>query len=135
MKNAFTFGIALTVLLASVLGCSFVLPSSENTANTGKSNANKTLTDKAVDTAVGEQKIGVPECDEVIDMLSEYANNPDDNFVVKATKAVIVNKVREAIKQTVEENKTDKVEMAKNCKEIKAELEKQKSQDANKKAQ
>ena len=131
MKNTFTISIVFAFLLTAVLGCSSINPLSEK-APSNKPNSNKTLTDKAVDTAVGEQKIGVPECDEVVDMLKDYANNPDDNFVVKAGKALFVNQIRESIKKSVEENKSDKVELAKNCKQFKAELEKYKAEEDKK---
>ena len=119
MKNKIAIIFVGIFLLAAVLGCSSINPFSEK-----KTASNKTLTDQGVDAAVGEEKIGVAECDEVIDMLKDYANNPDDNFVVKAGKQMIVNKIREAIKQSVEQNKSDKVELAKNCKEFKTELDK-----------
>lgn len=132
MKNTLIAVIAIMLLLAVGLACSSMNPFSDKAGNNEpKANSNKTLTDKAVDTAVGEQKIGVPECDEVVDMLTEFANDPNDNFVMKAGKAVLVNKIRESIKQAVEENKSDKAELAKNCREFKKELDKYKAdQDA-----
>lgn len=132
MKNTPIAVIAIMLLLAVGLACSSMNPFSDKAGNNApKANSNKTLTDKAVDTAVGEQKIGVPECDEVVDMLTEFANDPNDNFVMKAGKAVLVNKIRESIKQAVEENKSDKAELAKNCREFKKELDKYKAdQDA-----
>ncbi len=108
----------------------------QNTATgTATANSNKTLTDKAVDTTLGEQKIGVPECDAVMNLLTEYANNPDDNFVIKAGKAMIVNKIKETIRTSVEENKTDKAALAKDCKQAQAELEKYKAEEEKKTAQ
>jgi hypothetical protein len=41
----------------------------ESNTTTANINANKTLTDRAVDTAVGEKKIGIPECDEAVIFL------------------------------------------------------------------
>ncbi len=117
------------ILVAAVLGCSSINPFSEKKSGTSSSSSNKTITDKAVDTAVGEQKIGVPECDEVMDMLAAESNNPDDNFVSKAIKATFLNKIKESIKKSVEENKTDKAEMAKNCREFKSQLEKYKAEE------
>jgi hypothetical protein len=125
MKNQFAIIAALAVVL-TVLGCSSINPlGGEKASNSAaNSSANKTLTDKAVDTTVGESKIGVPECDEVVDMLTGWANDPNDNFVVKAGKAMIANKIKEAVKTSVEENKTDKEQLAKDCRELKTELEK-----------
>ena len=136
MKNKLSLILAVTILAIVVLGCSSINPFADKStpANT-RANANKTLTDKAVDTAVAEEKIGVPECDEVMDMLTAYGNNPDDNFIVKAGKAMIVNKIRESIRTSVEQNKGDKVELAKNCREFKRELEKYKAEEDAKKGQ
>lgn len=86
-------------------------------------NANKTLTDKAVDTAVGEEKIGIAECDEAMDILEAQANNPDDNFVTKAVKKTALNTFRDQLKKNLEDNKTDKKEVAKFCKEFRDNLE------------
>lgn len=134
MKNKTALILALSVMLAAVLGCSSINPLADKKPAANQPGANKSLTDKAVDTAVGEQKIGVPECDEVIDLLTSYANNPDDGFVVKAGKALVVNKIKESIKKAVEDNKTDKAEMAKTCKEAKVEFEKYKSEEDKKAA-
>ncbi len=132
MKNKFTFALVFALLITAVLGCSSINP----LADKGKTPAsNKSLTDKGVDTVVGEEKIGVAECDEVVDMLTAEMNNPDDNFVVKAGKAMVLNKIKQSIKESVEKNKNDTVEMAKNCKEFKRELDKYKAEEEKKKAE
>ncbi|HMT08216.1 MAG TPA: hypothetical protein PKA82_09435 [Pyrinomonadaceae bacterium] len=129
MKNVLMLFTVVVVLSLAVLGCNWSFGDSKSSeTNTAKSaNSNKTLTDKGVDAVVGEGKIGVPECDEVIDMLTAEGNNPDDDFMTKAAKQFFYNKIKEAIKKNVEENKTDKVEMAKNCKEFKTQLDNFKS--------
>ena len=132
MKNAFTPAIAGLVLIIAVLGCSRINPFAEQ-SNTNTATGNKTLTDKAVDTAVGEGKIGIPECDEVLAMLTEYAKNDEDNFVTKAVKQTFINRIKEGIKQSIEENKGDKAEIAKNCREFKVQLDKYKAEEAQKK--
>ncbi len=137
MKNKFALLSVLLVLIVAVLGCSSINPLAEKPANkpankttTANSNvANKSLADQAIDTAIGQSKLGVPECDEVMDMLTAYGSNPDDNFAVRATKALVVNQIKESIKQSVEENQTDKVQMAAVCKEAKVELEKYKAKE------
>ncbi len=134
MKNKFALLSVLIVLIATVLGCSSINPFAEKQPTANQPGSNKSLTDKAVDTAVGEQKIGVPECDEVIDMLKTFADNPDDNFVVRAGKSLVVNKIKESIKKAAEDNKADKTEMAKGCKEAKVDLEKYKAEEAKKAA-
>lgn len=128
MKNMIFGSIALTILLFVGLACSSINPFTDKASQT---NSNKTLTDKAVDTAVGEEKIGIAECDEVIDAITSELNNPDDNFITKAGKAVVLNKIKESIKTSVEENRGNKAEIAKSCGEFKKELDKFKSeQDA-----
>ncbi len=128
MKNTIFASLAFTILLLTVLGCSSINPFADKAK---QSNSNKTLTDKGVDTVVGEEKIGIAECDEVIDSITSELNNPDDNFITKAGKAVVLNKIKESIKTSVEKNKGDKAEIAKSCREFKTELDKFKSeQDA-----
>ncbi|HKP70446.1 MAG TPA: hypothetical protein VJV05_14255 [Pyrinomonadaceae bacterium] len=121
--------IAITVPL--VLGCGIMDRAqkavSEGNANTAvipsssssNTSSNKTITDHAVDTAVGEKKIGIAECDEAMDLLEGQANNPDDNFVTKAVKKTALNTFREQLKKNLEENKADKKEVAKFCTEFK----------------
>ena len=134
MKNTFAIVFVGTILIFAVLGCGSLDPfSSKGKSNANTPASNKTLTDKAVDTTVGDEKIGVPECDEVMDMLTAEANNPDDNFITKAAKALIFNKIKQSIKDSVEKNKGDKAELAKTCKEAKTQLEKAKTEQQNKK--
>jgi len=133
MKNKSTFILAILIFALAVIGCSSINPLSDTKSGSNTPGSNKSLTDKAVDTAVGEQKIGIPECDQVMDMLAAEANSPDDNFVTKAVKQTFLNKIRDSIKQSIEENKNDKVELAKNCKELKTQLENYKAEDASKK--
>jgi len=99
--------------------------SSKTAANV---NANKTLTDKAIDTAVGEEKIGIVECDEAVDVLSAQIDNPDDNFVTKAVKKTALNQFREQVKKQIEEQKHDRKDVAKFCKDFKDNLA---SKDSN----
>jgi hypothetical protein len=127
MNNKSTFLIVVVILSMLALGCSSLNPFSGSSSGSS-SNDNKTLTDKAVDTAVGESKIGVPECDEVMDLINAEMNNPDDNFITKAAKQTILNRIKDGIRDSVEQNKTDKAEMAKTCKEFKKQFEKYKAE-------
>jgi hypothetical protein len=117
--------ILLGILLAVALGCGLseriekaVSEQPASNSPAANVNANKTFTDKAVDTAVGEQKVGIAECDEAMDILEAQANDPNDNFVTKAVKKTLLNTFREQLKQSLEQNKTDKAEVAKFCKEF-----------------
>ena len=117
MKNTVTFILVIAIIANVGLGCSLVGRASE------RSEENKTLKDKAIDIAVGDEKIGVPECDEVMDFFNKEMSNPDDDFVTKAVKATALKKFKEKFREAIEENKTDKVELAKTCREFKSNLE------------
>ena len=131
MRNKYSFIFALLILAAVGLGCSSINPfsGSKDSNNTTK---DKSLTDKGVDVTVGRSKIGVPECDEVIDRVEAEMNNPDDNFVTKAVKATVLNRIKDGIRESVEKNKQDTVELAKTCKEFKAQFEKYKAEEQSK---
>ena len=131
MKNTSSLVIVLLILIAAVLGCSSINPLAGKPDNT----SNKTWTDEGVDTVVGESTIGVAECDEVMDMLTAELNNPEDNFVTKAGKGFVLNKIKDAIKQSVEENKGDKTKLAKECADFKKQLVKYKADEEKRKAE
>lgn len=133
MKNKFAVVFIAVTSFLTVVGCSSFNPFADRGKGSNARTENKTLTDKVVDTAVGEQKIGVPECDEVMDMLAAEANNPDDNFVTKAVKGTFLNKIKESIKKSVDEKKGDTKELAKSCREFKSQLEKYKAEEEQKK--
>jgi hypothetical protein len=130
MKNKIIVPVVLLILLTIALGCG-AFDSVEKPLNRANSNvaANKTLADQAIETAVGVEKIGVPECDDLLESLAEFSNSPDDSYVTKAARQYALNKIRENIKRSVEENKNDKTQMAKECKEYRAQLEKFKTQE------
>lgn len=139
MKNKFAFLVSLAILLISVLGCSFYNPlksSSDSTQNGNRQNPkseDKTLGDKTIDTTVGEEKIGVPECDELMDKIAEQSKSGDDDYVSKATRQFFLNRIRESIRKSVEENKSDKTQLAKNCLDYQNQLEKFKKEEEDKK--
>lgn len=123
---------ALAVLMMVALGCGSLNPFSGSSSGSSSSNSNRTLTDDAVDTTVGKSKIGVPECDEVMDLIDAEMNNPDDDFVTKAIKATVLNRIKDGIRDSVEQNKTDTTELAKTCKEFKTQFEKFKAEQQQK---
>ncbi|MDQ6785801.1 MAG: hypothetical protein M3033_03140 [Acidobacteriota bacterium] len=134
MKNKFGLLSSTIVLLISVLGCSFYNPLSGSSNNSNVAVVrDKSLSEKTIDATVGEEKIGVPECDEVVDFFAEQAQSKDDNYFTKATREYFFNKIREQFKKSIEENKGDAVKLAKECKEYKKELDKYKAEeDSNK---
>ncbi len=126
MKNKYLLLTAAAILFVSVLGCSYF--------NQSQSNSNKTLPDQAVDSTVGEEKIGIAECDEAFDDLSKLANNDEDDMLTKAGKRAALNKIRENLKQSIEKNKKDKAQQAKECREYKTQIDRFKTkEETNKK--
>jgi hypothetical protein len=137
MKNTFICAVISIVLFLAVLGCSSLNPFSDSpkpgntqvantrNGNTPANSKEKTLPEKAIDTAVGEETTGVPECDEVLNSLAEMAKSPEDEgYLMRTARGVLLNKVRTSLKQSIEENKNDKVELAGDCKDLKAEIDK-----------
>ena len=136
MKNVAGLILTVAVIISAGLGCSISSAAKRVTGGspeaTPSDGGNKTVTDRAVDITVGDEKIGIPECDEVVDFFRNEANSPDDNYITKAIKATILNKIKDSFKKAIEENKTDKVELAKQCREFKKELEKYKAEEESK---
>ena len=133
MKNVLGLILTVAIIISVGMGCSITSAAKRVTGGSPEAapsdGGNKTLTDKAVDITVGDEKTGVPECDEVVDFFRHEADGPDDNYVTKAIKATILNKIKESFKKAIEEDKTDKVELAKQCREFKVELEKFKADE------
>ncbi|MDQ2747270.1 MAG: hypothetical protein M3T96_08430 [Acidobacteriota bacterium] len=142
MRNKFGLTIALSVLLISVLGCSFYnplagrsdAPNGKNSKGTAKPE-DKSLAEKAVDTTVGEESTGIPECDELLDAISAESSSQTDGYVAKATREFFLNRIRESVKKSIEEDKSDKVEAAKNCKDYQKQLTKFKAEEERKKSE
>ena len=133
MKNKIISLSVLFVLLIVMLGCSFSENMEKTIGGTKDANSNsatnKMLTDTAIETAVGNEKIGVPECDDLLERFADIAQAPDDNYVSKAARQYVLSKIRENIKRTIEENQNDKIQMASDCKEIRGQLDKFKAQE------
>ncbi|QYO65349.1 hypothetical protein [Leptolyngbya sp. 7M] len=124
MKNLNSFIFALLMFIPVILGCGSINPFSGGSSGSG----NPTVADKTVDTVLGDQKIGIPECDEVMDMIDRELNNPDDGMIAKAAKATFLNKMKESIRNSVEQNNDNKTELAKTCGEFKRNLERFRSE-------
>jgi hypothetical protein len=138
MKNILTGVVSLGLLLVIGLGCSSLNPLSGKGKSGSPTPSNKSLTDKGIDIAIGEETTGVPECDEVMDMIAAEANNPDDGYVVKAIKGTFLNRIKDSIKKAVEDNKNKNsnstADLAKACTDFKKQLEKFKAEEEKKKA-
>ncbi len=135
--------IVVSLLLVCVSGCGLVsrmqktVSESDRSKPSGNSQIletkDKSLTDKAIETTVGDEKIGVPECDDLIEYFAEQSKTEDENYLTKATRQYFMNKIRESFKQSIEENKGDKVKMAKECKDYRRQLDKFKAEEDSKK--
>lgn len=127
MKNAIITCCLCLGLLFVALGCGSLNPLSDKSKPGTSPSAN----------ALGDQRIGVPECDEVFDMMTEEANNPDDNYIVKAAKALFFDQIREQIRKAVEDSKKSNsnttADLAKKCTEFKQQLVKYKAEQDQKK--
>lgn len=131
MNNKIVFPFAFSLLLLSVFGCSYYNPLAGGSDSAA--NDNRTLSDKAIESTVGETKIGVPECDEIMDFFNAQSKSENDDFVTKAAREYAFNTIRESFKQSIEENKGDKESMAKECRKFKVQLDKYKAEDDAKK--
>lgn len=133
MKNKRVILIVCLIFLSSILGCRFYNPLSKSSdeSNSAKPR-NKDVSERVIDKTVGEERIGVPECDELLDFFADQTRTKDDNYIVKATREFYFNKIRESIRKDLEENKDNpnkKAEMAKNCRDYKAQLDKYKAEE------
>jgi hypothetical protein len=124
--------LALLVLSGVALGCGLVSRIKQD--GSAAVNSNKSLGDQAVERAIGDETTGVPECDEVLKMLAAEADSPDDGYVAKAVKGTFLNKIKESIRTSIEQNKNDKAGLAKNCREFKTQLINYKADSNSKKA-
>lgn len=132
MKNKFNFLLVIATMVF-VLGCSCgnlsnLVGDKETTPTKTKTNGtDKPLTDqvadKVTDVATEGEKIGIPECDEMMDYFRGKIENEETDFVTKAILKTFESRFREGIKKSIEENKSDKAETAKWCKEFKKNLD------------
>lgn len=135
MKNKTLLIFVLCILIALVLGCSKLSPFSSKETNIAKSNTanpankEKTTGENTDDPVIGDEKIGVPECDELFEALTKETESKDEGYVAKATREYFYNKIRESIKKSIEENKNDKTKLAKECRDYKAQIDKHKAEE------
>lgn len=125
-KNRFAVAAILAFLMV-VLGCGRLNPlSSKETPSTSKPQAGSSPTAGAP-ASTGEST-GVPECDQAIDIIDRETNNPDDNFIARAAKATILNRIKDGIKKAVDESKakgnSNTEDLVKTCREFRDQLEK-----------
>lgn len=139
MKNSVGLLLVAAVLSAGVLGCSWINPfsGSKESGSSRPAEKEKSAGDKAVEVAVGDEKIGIPECDAVMDelMAQTKSEEGDEGYVAKAFRQYWENTIREAIRKSVEDNKNDPEKLAAECRKIKVQLDRFKAEEESKKAQ
>ena len=123
MKNYYNVFAAVALAVSVGLGCGYL----GGPDNSRPANSNRSMPDRAIDTAVGRSNLGVPECDRVLDAIELELNNPDDNFVVKAAKATVLNRIKDDIRQEIEKNANNKTELAGTCAEFRKQFDKYKA--------
>lgn len=136
MKNKLVLLVASFILLFTVLGCSWINPfaSSETSKTSDPKSQEKSTSDKVIESTLTE-KTGVAECDELREYISQLSQSKDDDYFTKATREVILNRIMEGIKKSVEENKNNPEELAKLCKDYKNQLERFKTEEDTKNAE
>ncbi len=143
MENKTILIFAVSILFLFILGCGITESikksiGGEQTANTSTSTkpsgANDTPenTDTTENTP-DEEKIGIPECDEVFEMLTEQMKpKEDESYITKATRQTILNGIRDSFKQSIK-NENDKDKLTQNCKKYLEQLKKYKAEEEAKK--
>lgn len=136
MKNKFTLVIVVALLLAAGLGCGSLDPFSGSKEDSQRSSNSRTDNGGSggSDESAGIEKVGIPECDEVIDMLTKEMESPDDGYISRAIKQTVYNSIRESLKKSIEEGKNDPKELAKKCSEFKENLIREKAKQDEKDA-
>lgn len=120
MKNKFNLISGVLILLISILGCSSYNPLAGDANN---------MTNQAIESTVGGTTTGVVECDQLLNALAEQSKKDDEDFMTRGARELILNRIRESVRKNVEENKTDKAAMARNCSEYRKQLDNFKSED------
>lgn len=120
MKNLSVSISAIFLLMLAGFGCNY-LDQARELAN---SNSNKSTVEKGVDTVQGEKKIGVKECDDLMDELEKSNKKEGEDLISEAARRVFVNELREKIRKSIEENKKDPAKQAQECKQYKEQYDK-----------
>lgn len=124
MKNSSYLVLAPLLLTAFILGCNLsermenAVGRSNSTTGANSSTANRSITERAMDTAVGEEMIGIPECDDALELLAGQASDPDDGVITQALKKTALNKFRAEVKRRLDKKKANPEDTAKFCREF-----------------
>lgn len=139
MKNKFILVSAFSILVLMVLGCGSLNPLSSDSESTSSGDStstesgDRTSDDFTPTDEIMPEKTGVEECDELMAYIAREAQTKDDNYVTKAAREFFLNRVRESLRKSIEENKNNPEELAKKCKELKTQLEGYKQKEGEQK--
>lgn len=132
MKNKLNLLAVLALGIFVTMGCGMVervqrMTSDEPAANSQPNitNGNKTVTDQAIEQIADGETTGVKECDEVVAIFAEQTKSTDDNWATKATRDYIIGQMKKSFRESLQQNEQDKTKMAEQCRDYKAQLEKQ----------
>lgn len=145
MKNKTILIFAVSIIFLFVLGCGITdrikrsVGGKQVNTNSGSVAPSKTVgsdspanTDTA-DVTPDSEKIGIPECDEVFDMITEQMKpKEDDTYISKATKDFYLSKIRESFREGIK-NEKDRDKLTDNCKKYLEQLKKYKAEEESKK--
>ncbi len=140
MKNKTILIFAVSIIFLFILGCG-ITDSIKKSIGGEQTNANSTAPTKPTDendkpenpevtgTTPDEEKIGIPECDEVFEMLTEQMKpKEDETYITKATRQTILNSIRDSFKESIK-NEKDKEKLTRNCKKYLEQLKKYKAEE------
>lgn len=133
MKNIWVLTASLFALFLFLIGCGLserlekaVDNSNIQVANLTKSNGgaetNKTLPETAADEMANE-KVGIPECDALIDSFAATNKNENEGYLEKARRQFLENTIREELKKNIRVNRNNKEAMAATCVQLKEQLD------------
>ena len=144
MKNKTILIFAVSIIFLFALGCG-ITDSIKRSVGVGDTNTNSTATTKPTgendtpenteisETTPDEEKIGIPECDEVFEMLTEQMKpKEDESYITKATRQTILNSIRDSFKESIK-NEKDKEKLTQNCTKYLEQLKKYKAEEDAKK--
>lgn len=133
MKSKINFLFVVIVTVFTALGCSRITdqfqPASSNSSNAR--NSNQTVVEKTIEDVADGESTGVPECDEVMRMIADQSNKPDDNLATKTAKDFFLGQIKKSLRESFEKNGQDKAKMAQQCTDLKKSLEKNVKKESN----
>lgn len=140
-KNLFAVT-ALLALIFVVVGCGSLNPFRGKESPAGGKDSPSTSEPQigtepssGAPVSTGETS-GIPECDEAIDIINRETNKPDDNFISRAAKSTILNRVKDEIKKAVDDSKargnSNTEDLVKTCREFRDQLERSLAEEKSK---